>query len=66
MEPVTRAVNVLRGDSPNAVNARKTHCKRGHPLFGDNLYTRKDKPGRQCKQCGLDSNRRRYHERKHK
>lgn len=31
-------------------NQRKTHCKRGHPLSGDNLYI--SKQGRACKECG--------------
>ncbi len=30
-------------------NARKTHCKRGHPLAGDNL--RLVKLGRSCRKC---------------
>jgi hypothetical protein len=30
-------------------NRTKTHCLRGHPLSGDNLYRRKD--GRDCKAC---------------
>src|SRR5882672_6137680 len=31
-EPVSNGENVLRGFGPPAVNARKTHCLRGHPL----------------------------------
>jgi HNH endonuclease len=41
LEAVTMRVNGLRGDSPPAMNARKTHCKRGHEL-GSN---------RQCRVC---------------
>ena len=37
LEPVTRKENILRGEAPAAKNARKTHCKRGHPLSGQNL-----------------------------
>jgi hypothetical protein len=33
LEPVTFTANTLRGSGPTAVNARKTHCIRGH-LFG--------------------------------
>ena len=29
---------------------KQTHCKRGHPLSGDNLYTSKD-GYRHCKTC---------------
>jgi hypothetical protein len=49
-EPTTRRENVVRGVSPNAKNARKTRCKRGHPLFGTNLF--KDGRGRRrCRAC---------------
>lgn len=36
LEPVTHAENVMRGESPTAINARKTHCKHGHELTPDN------------------------------
>ncbi len=49
MEPVTLAVNGLRGVSPPATNARKTDCKWGHPLSGENLIARPD--GRECREC---------------
>lgn len=32
LEPVTGRVNTLRGESPTAQNARKTHCVHGHEL----------------------------------
>jgi hypothetical protein len=55
LEPVTRRVNALRGNSLNAQNARKIHCKRGHLLEGDNLYTRKDRPNvRECRTCRIE------------
>jgi hypothetical protein len=41
LEPVTRSENNKRGLLPSIIRARaasKTHCKRGHPLSGDNLY----------------------------
>lgn len=37
LEPVTSALNTLRGYGPCGINARKTHCKRGHPLSGPNM-----------------------------
>ncbi|MFI9845101.1 hypothetical protein ACIHFD_49340 [Nonomuraea sp. NPDC051941] len=44
--------NNLRSGSPTAVNARKTHCWRGHPLNGGNLQMRADRPGhRECRTC---------------
>ena len=50
MEPVTLAQNVLRGDGITAVNARKTHCKRGHLFDADNTYARPD-GDRDCRAC---------------
>jgi hypothetical protein len=50
LEPLTHRENVLRGNTIGRINAAKTHCKRGHPLSGDNLYLRPD-GGRQCKAC---------------
>lgn len=49
LEAVTRQQNVLRGISPLANNARKTHCKRGHEFTDEN--TRHDGRGRQCRTC---------------
>jgi hypothetical protein len=50
VRPETSAGNVLRGRGPSAINARKTHCKNGHPLSGDNLVMRKN--GRRgCRSC---------------
>lgn len=50
LEAVTRGVNVLRGVGFSAQNARKTHCKHGHPLSGANLRTAKGH-GRECVIC---------------
>lgn len=50
LEAVTHRENCLRGRSPIAGNARKTHCKRGHPLSGDNLNMRR-RGGRECLIC---------------
>jgi hypothetical protein len=49
MELVTQQENTLRGISPFAVNRRKTHCRRNHPLKGKNLYVYKG--GRHCRKC---------------
>lgn len=38
----------------------KTHCVRGHPLSGDNVYIRKDKYCRQCKKCSILRQNKRY------
>lgn len=50
LEPVTHQVNVLRGDAPTAINARKTHCPQGHPLADENLYL-SPQGWRVCRAC---------------
>jgi hypothetical protein len=60
LEPVTPAENVLRGISPNAINARKTHCKRGHEFNQEN--TRINCDGyRQCRECNRAYDKARSH-----
>jgi hypothetical protein len=55
---VTNAENVLIGVGPTAVNARKTHCKRGHELTEDNIYIRPARPAsRLCRECQRLHNR---------
>lgn len=51
LEPVTAIENTRRGDHKTSHRNRvKTHCKRGHPLAGDNLVcTSQGK--RQCRMC---------------
>lgn len=51
LEPVTSRENTLRGISPWALNARKTHCRHGHPLSGENLYLHPQRGTRLCKAC---------------
>lgn len=51
LEPVTRAENIRRGG-----NTIKTHCKRGHPLSGENLRVRSDGK-RTCRTCNKDTNK---------
>lgn len=46
LEPVTPRENVLRGESLQSANARKTHCAEGHPL--DHVDAR---GARQCGVC---------------
>ena len=67
LEAVTVRENVLRGNSPPAVNARKAFCKRGHPLFGNNLHrkTRNGWPARECRTCKRFLARRWREKRKH-
>lgn len=56
MEPVSNVTNVMRGMSPAAENARKTICKRGHPLSGGNLFVNTHGE-RQCRECLRVANR---------
>lgn len=48
--------NSLLGHGPAAMNARKTHCKRGHPFSGANLGIRPDGT-RWCRECDRASQR---------
>jgi uncharacterized protein YfaT (DUF1175 family) len=56
---VSNKQNILRGVSPTAKNALKTHCERGHKLTTGNLVQRTD--GRRdclaCKRVGVRVNR---------
>ena len=60
LEPVSALVNTLRGDGPTARNARKTHCRHGHPLRGENLVVRHrgGRPYRVCRECARRKDRR--------
>lgn len=53
LEPVSGHENILRGTSPVAVNAAKTHCVHGHPLSGSNLRMALSRglPTRRCREC---------------
>lgn len=59
LEPVTPAVNVLRGVSLPAQNARKVECHQGHPLSGSNLYISPTTGYRKCRECARQRDRRR-------
>lgn len=50
LEAVTQRENLLRGVGRCAINARKEHCKRGHPLSGDNLIVYPN-GYRNCREC---------------
>lgn len=50
LEPVSLRANTLRGISPHAQNARKTHCPQGHPYDEGNTYVR-PYGGRDCRVC---------------
>lgn len=51
LEPVTPRENKLRGTSPAALHAKKTHCPKGHPYNEKN--TRWNRNMRHCKLCAM-------------
>lgn len=55
LEPVTQDENVLRGFSPAAINARKTHCIHGHEFTPEN--TKLVARGRCCRECDRERKR---------
>lgn len=62
LEAVTHKVNCLRGESPMAINARKTTCPKGHPYSG--AYKRKKCINRYCLTCERARKRNRKQKRK--
>ena len=50
LELVTSKENTLRGESIQAKNYRKTHCKRGHEFTSENTYNTPS-GSRRCKIC---------------
>ena len=49
LESITQKDNLLKGDSFQGANGRKTHCIHGHKLTPDNCYT--SSGYRDCKTC---------------
>lgn len=60
LEPVDNRTNSLRGQSPVALNARATHCPKGHEYTPDNTIVKATRCGlgRECRQCGRERQRR--------
>ena len=56
LEAVTHKVNVLRGMSPCAINARKERCIRGHKLEPPNIYVIKNGPKAGSIHCNVCQN----------
>lgn len=53
LEAVPHLINILRGYSPQAINARKTQCANGHPFDGTNTYFHGTR--RQCRACNREA-----------
>lgn len=50
LEAVTSVENVMRGNGPSAINARRQHCVKGHVF--DERNTRIGRQGRrECREC---------------
>ena len=62
LQEITALENTMRNNNPMSINARKTHCIRGHKLSGKNLYTAKNGT-RKCITC-IKFRAREYRERK--
>lgn len=59
LEPVTHRENMRRGSGFAGINARKTHCLRGHAFTPENTRSR-DNGNRSCRAC--ESVRRQFRE----
>lgn len=59
LEQVTKRENILRGVSPSAIHAKKTHCPKGHDYTTENTYYYK-RGGRQCKKCIIERSLNQY------
>lgn len=52
LEQVTQRENVLRGTGSSSINAKKTHCKRGHQFTARNTIRLTNGNGlRACRAC---------------
>lgn len=49
LEVVTQRENILRGESPSAICARRSHCGNGHEFTPENTYYRGHR--RVCRKC---------------
>ena len=58
LEAVTNRENILRGEGFAAINARKTHCLRGHAFTEANTYQHRDE--RCCRACRSAAGKARY------
>jgi len=57
LEPKTQYANNIRGNSPVAINLRKTHCIKGHDLSEAKIVRRQDGVRRKCMKCDIQQKR---------
>lgn len=63
LELVLHKVNMARGNAAELSRQHqlsKTHCPKGHPYAGDNLYTDPSTGSRKCKECSRAATSRFY------
>lgn len=60
LQAIAHRSNVLRGQGLAATFARRTHCKNGHELGGDNVTIWKSSRARRCLACHRQDGRARY------
>lgn len=57
LEATTNRANILEGRGRGAIEARMTHCPKGHPLSGENLYIAPGGTRRRCRICNINGAR---------
>jgi hypothetical protein len=55
LRAISAVENTMIGEGIAAMNAAKTYCAHGHPLFGENLYVRPNGE-RDCRKCRSAAN----------
>lgn len=63
LEIVDKDTNNIRGNSPSAIHARKTHCPKGHP-YGARWSQGNGKFARECLECNRVKCREYYYRKK--
>lgn len=51
LEVVTKRINLMRGNGPSAINARKIQCNNGHEYTPENTYLNANTGKRRCIIC---------------
>lgn len=51
LDDVTHDENMKRSDLKRGIRSAKTHCPSGHEYAGSNLFFRKERNRRECREC---------------